>query len=236
MKATEKSSEKSTKKATREIFLLTCRTYRECRDLASDGIFLEDDNTGTYTSFNVLSKEYDFDNEVFTDEAGNEGVKWCFGEVMVPARYDKVKYDTLYGVPTTRNFTIASRGGRDYLINFRGKEIFSADEICPNGGAITPAAFRLGDKWGIVGSTGKVRSEMYDKIRFDSNGFTFLERDGKHGFIFNGVTVEPKFDSIEFDEDDVMTVTLDGREGYVDADGEFTEDPDEAFFRFDMIL
>lgn len=134
-------------------------------------------------------------------------------------------------------FTIETRNGKDHLLDYKGDEIFAADEIKPNMLTLTPFIFRNGDKYGMVCGHGDVILDpVYDSIRPDANGFTFLTRDGKEGFIANGHLIEPIYDKIEVDADDNILVTLNGVEGYIDENDTFTTDPDLALYSMSMFL
>ncbi|MDE5880150.1 MAG: WG repeat-containing protein [Muribaculaceae bacterium] len=155
-------------------------------------------------------------------------------------RYDAIKYVTDPDTPTDIFMAICSRSGKDYLVDQTEeniKEVFEADEIKANPGSVTPAAFRLGCKWGMVNSKGEVILEAkYDSVRPDANDFVFLTLDGKEGFIAGGHVFEPQFDSVEIGEDEYIEVTLNGEKGYLDEGDMFTTDRSEAYYNYMMFL
>lgn len=191
-----------------------------------------------FKKFLSLEKEYDLSNYLFTDENGKQGLKWCWGGDLVPARYDVIKWFPRCGVPSDECFTIASRDNRDYLINPQGEEIFEADEIKPHLASITPVVFRSGEKWGMADKTGRISlPAKYDSIELDANGFIFLKAGGKIGFVASYRSViEPQFDSIELDKNDYLIVTLNGVKGYVDENDTFTTDHKNAYYNMQMFL
>lgn len=161
--------------------------------------------------------------------------------IVEAGNYDKVKFLTDSATESGDVLlAICSRGGRDYLINYRGgiiEEVFEADELRPNLGSITPAAFRVGDKWGMVNSRGEVFLEAkYDSVKPDVNEYIFLRLNGKEGFIAGGHIIEPRFDSITVAADDYLEVTLNGVKGYVDENDEFTTDRAEAYYNIMMFI
>lgn len=219
---------------TKAIFDRACRLYDEIGRLAKNGIGIENDIKGSYAEYNELIDKYDFSNRIHTSEEGLEGLDWCWGEAMIPAKYRTIKFYTTHGVPAEAVRAICSLDDKDYLVNCRGEEVFTADELKAGIGDVTPAPFRKGDKWGIVNSEGRIILEArYDRVTPDFNGYCFLSLDGKEGFIDPfGNVIEPRFDSIEIDSDDRLLVSLDGRRGYVDEAGEFTDDIDNAYYRY----
>lgn len=186
--------------------------------------------------YNYLVENNNFDNKVVTDDAGHYGVALCTGEVIAEPDYDEIKSMTSFGVPTKGVFIIARRGDKDYLINYLGEELMEADEIRPGIGAITPALFRKGTKWGIVSGSGKeILAPEYDRIESDIYGIYWLERDGKKGFMdADGCIVEPCFDDIDASLDYNTNVIVDGEQHFLGADYRPTDDPDEAINIYDF--
>lgn len=168
------------------------------------------------------------------------GFKKEYQHITDAERYEEVKFFTKSGAPVDRLMAICSRGGKDYLVDHTEdilKEVFVADELCPNLGFVTPATFRIGDKWGMVNVYGDIILEAkYDSIKPDANDYVFLTLDGKEGFIAGGYLIEPKFDSVEIGADEYIEVTLNGVKGYIDENGEFTTDRDEAYYHYMMFL
>ena len=212
--------------------------YDACDKLMNEGISLSDDTSGTIKAFNSLIQEHDFSNVSFTDEqSGLTGIKWCNGQVMIPAKYDSVKCFTKFPFPKDQCFAIASRNDKDYLINSLGEEVFEADEIKPYLDLCSIASFRNDTKWGIVKSSGNILlPAKYDSISFGSNGFIFLSLGRKEGFIADSTIIEPQYDSIEFDEDDNLVVTQNGQKGFIDENDKFTTEKSEAYYNLNMFL
>lgn len=168
------------------------------------------------------------------DEANNE-----INRITESGNYDAVKYSTNPDAPVDRLMAICSRGDKDYLVDHTEsiREVFEADELRPNIGSVTPATFRVGDKWGMVNSRGEIILEAkYDSVNPDANEFIFLKLGGKEGFIAGGNIIDPKFDSIEIGADDYLEVSFNGEKGYVDENDEFTLDRTEAYYNMNMFL
>nr|MDE6512564.1 WG repeat-containing protein [Muribaculaceae bacterium] len=176
---------------------------------------------------------------VFTGADGLKGVKWCWGDVMIPANYDDIKVFTSFPInDPTSCFVIATKNGQDYLLDYLGRELFRADELCPDYASIIPTRFCRNNKWGIINSAGQIILEnKYDHISSRQNGFIFLTLNGKEGFIdpFDNI-VEPIFDRIELDTRDYLLVTLNGEQGYLNENRNFTTDSDEAFYSMDLVF
>lgn len=118
-----------------------------------------------------------------------------------------------------------------------GKEAIEADRIIPlNPGNVTPCVFIKNGKAGIINCAGQViLPPEYEEIGSFGNGFVYTKRDGKYGLICPYIDVlDPQFDSIEIDSKDDFLVTLDGRKGYIDCEGNFTEDVAEAYLNHQM--
>ncbi len=155
-------------------------------------------------------------------------------------KYDSVKYLTYPDTPTNCFMAICSRSGKDYLVDHSGediREVFEADELRANLGSVTPATFRIGDKWGLVNSRGEIILEAkYDSVIQDANDFILLKKDEKEGLIAAGHIIPPKFDSIDIWGDDYIKVSLNGYDGYIDENDEFTTDRSEACYGNQMFL
>lgn len=216
------------------IFMMASKIYADANQLAPTGRNFE----AACNVFNKLNDKYDFRNHVEVDEAGREYVAWCWGEKQTQNSYDKIVWFQSSSIPEDRCFSIGLRNGMAYLINPKGEEVYSANEIRPNIGSIVPSICREGEKWGIVNSKGEyIIKPQYDKISSELNGFWFLELNGKHGFItpFNEL-FEPVYDKVGFDDLDFLTVSLGGKVGYIDEEGEFTEDLGEACYHLQMCI
>ncbi len=185
-----------------------------------------------------LMDEYDFDNEIIHGPDGKVGLALCTGEVVIPAIYDSLKYMTSLGIPKEEVKAIGVRDDVECVIDYKGHEFFVAQEIEPGLGLLVPFTFRLGDTWGVGSSGGRiVIPAVMDKIEFGGNGYVFFQKAGKWGLLTPFYSlIPPRFDNIDWDEKDILVVTLDGVEGYIDERDQFTTDRDEAFYSYDIVF
>lgn len=158
-------------------------------------------------------------------ENGLEGILDPDGKVIIPAIYSKV---TIYHALNMEfpAFAIAIRDDRYYLIDNKGNEIFSAEEIRRGESKhIVPAIFKNNNKWGIVGKSGNIiLPAEFDEIISDLENF-WLKHDDKWGLIIpNGRRRYPIFDAVEADEKHRAVVTLDGNKFYLNKKLECTTD------------
>lgn len=227
----------------KQLYLEACRLNDEMSRLFEEGVTFENDPNGTlHACFNAyidLVNKHDFTNKVYQDENGKFGVVNCLGEVLIRAKYDQIKYFDQAGIPPRPIQAIAREGDHEWLVGSHLiGEILYAKEIRPHLASISPVTFRDGDKWNIACAEGFPLLQFgFDKITPDANDFWWISLDGKEGFIAPGFDIIwPEFDSVKVGSDQRIIVTKDGREGYVDEDGEFTTDPDRAYYRFDLVL
>lgn len=192
--------------------------------------------------------EYKYDTECKIFEQDDKvGLKDFTGKVVIPAEYDDVwscNYDLLgsfnLAVKKDGKYAIISSDGSAKLLTdfiYDGLEFDGDKFVCEQNG-----------KFGLIDDQGGVLipSEM-DGIESLSDELVTFEKEGKVGFLYIDVaedetkTIDPVFDSYEAENNLVITVTKDGQKGFVDKDGNFTTDennawlkilqnPEEAFF------
>jgi hypothetical protein len=85
-------------------------------------------------------------------------------------------------------------------------------------------------KYGMVSLNGTcVTPCCFEKIYLPMNNFMVIENEGKFGLIStHGLFIEPIYDEVETEFEDFCKVTLNGKTGWLDKDGKFTEDEEEA--------
>lgn len=218
------------KKANKTIYDQACELYRS--------ICSQPDKDALVSSLNNLLQEYDFDNEIIIED-GKQGLALCTGEVIIPAEYQRIKLVSRFSIPREEIMAIGvDEEGTEFLIDSTGKVIFDADEIIPESGAFLPFAFRMGDRWGVVGGNAKIIiPPVMDNIEWGGNGYVFFKQDGKYGLRTPfAEMVVPKFDSIGWDNDDFLLVEFKGQKGYLDENLNFTTDESEAYYDFDIAL
>ena len=88
-------------------------------------------------------------------------------------------------------------------------------------------------KYGLYTMGGQeVLPVMADKIYEPWNDLVVYELNGKFGFsmLWSGIVTEAVYDGYEVEDNDDLAVTLNGKKGYLDEAGTFTEDQEEAWF------
>lgn len=218
------------KKANNSVFNQACELYA--------AIGKEPSNQALINEYNALIEQYDFRNEVIYGADNCQGLALCTGEVIIPAIYDCMKFATGSSIPPNYILAVGVREDKEYLIDSKGREIFSADEICPESWTIIPFAFRIADSWGMASTSGKVIiPAVMDKIEWGGNGLVFFLQSGKWGILTPfGEMIPPKFDSVGWDIDDNLEVTLNGEKGYIGFDAQFTTEPEKSYYNLSMDL
>ena len=199
------------------------REYRKMLDNLS-----YDDNMDKVNSF---MEEYDTMCSLF-EENGCVGVKDILGEVLVPAMFDDI---TVVFSDVNRYFALpVIKNGKYGLVKPDGKGTMAAgciyDNIHFEGGCHYLAK---DGKQGMYDAHGnEVVPVMVDKVFEPWNDLIVFESDGKFGFAMfgSGVVTKVEYDAYEMDANEDLVVTLNGKKGYLDEAGKFTEDPDEAWF------
>jgi hypothetical protein len=199
------------------------REYRKMLDNLS-----YDDNMDKVNSF---MEEYDTMCSLF-EENGCVGVKDILGEVLVPAMFDDI---TVVFSDVNRYFALpVIKNGKYGLVKPDGKGTMAAgciyDNIHFEGGCHYLAK---DGKQGMYDAYGnEVVPVMVDKVFEPWNDLIVFESDGKFGFAMfgSGVVTKAEYDAYEMDANEDLVVTLNGKKGYLDEAGKFTEDTDEAWF------
>lgn len=206
-------------------------TFKDAETL--ERLFAED----KYEEAQDLINKFDWSTEL-TEENGKYGLKNCIGEQLVQNSFEDFK--ELTGTMLKKNQrVVAKSGGKWGIIVADGEGSWillpEFDFISfPN----NEFAVRKGDKWGIMDLSTQTyiipleQDLVYTPAGFlYNNGVAFFEKDGKTGMLNTyGEKTEAIFDDIDYD-DGVIKVLYQGKWGYADEKGNFTEDPDEnAFF------
>ena len=199
------------------------REYRKMLDNLS-----YDDNMDKVNSF---MEEYDTMCSLF-EENGCVGVKDILGEVLVPAMFDDI---TVVFSDVNRYFALpVIKNGKYGLVKPDGKGTMAAgciyDNIHFEGGCHYLAKDGKQGMYDVYGN--EVVPVMVDKVFEPWNDLIVFESDGKFGFAMfgSGVVTKVEYDAYEMDANEDLVVTLNGKKGYLDEAGKFTEDPDEAWF------
>ena len=183
-----------------------------------------------------LMNSYDFYAD-FYEENGMYGIKLTTGKVLVPAMYHYVDFfpqwvneQSYVPVCLDNKWGIVRADGSNTIVHE-----LEYDYIAPIQGPL--AIVKKGDKWGYL----DIRGELSTPVHFDSimidgvysfvNGISIFQKDGLYG-VTDGVEFsKPVFDEINAIEiDDYVTGSFNGTQGYINIDGEFTEDQEEAYW------
>lgn len=72
----------------------------------------------------------------------------------------------------------------------------------------------------------------FDEIHYTPECCYILVKDGKSGFsmVYEGITTEAVYEDCEIECDAYLEVVKDGVKGFIDSNGEFTTNEDEAHF------
>ena len=199
------------------------REYRKMLDNLS-----YDDNMDKVNSF---MEEYDTMCSLF-EENGCTGVKDIFGEVLVPAMFDDI---TVVFSDVNRHFALpVIKNGKYGLVKPDGKGTMAAECIYDNIHFEGCCHYLAKDgKQGMYDACGnEIIPVSADKVFEPWNDLIVFESDGKFGFAMfgSGVVTMAEYDAYEMDANEDLVVTLNGKKGYLDEAGKFTEDTDEAWF------
>ena len=188
-------------------------------------------SNGNVDKVNNFMSEYDTMCAMYV-ENGQTGVKDVLGEVLVPAVFDEI-----VGVfaDVNRDCAVAViKDGKYGLVKPDGKGTILAECAYDNIHFDGCCYYAVKDgKQGLYNISGEMLVPvMADKVYEPWNDLLVYEVDGKFGFSMLGadLVTEAVYEAYEIDSNEYLFVTLDGKKGYLDEDGNFTEDSDEAYF------
>ncbi len=193
----------------------------------------------------------DLRDQVFTDDNGKKGLKDVFGYVVVepsfdgfPELYPFFKRERLGQIPVVI-------GDRQYLYDLEERRITTKgyDRIFRYfwnyGGHYVDDEERFvfvesGRKGIIDGYDCKESSiALMDEIYAKQNRFSAIPfvKDGKIGFLWGAIWSAPAFDKVVLGTDVYTRALMDGKWGWIDRDGMFTQEKSEAAFGcWDMVF
>lgn len=184
-------------------------------------------------NINTILNSYNLFDEVF-EENDKHGVRNLAGEIIVPAIYDDI--------PETYRYDGKQRVIPQPVIDNKLYGLAAADG---SGNLIAPCVYNrlwisetfhtfyviTAGHMGLISATGvTIIPPIMDKIYEESNGIRQFCRDGKWGLLAYGwLYVAPLFDEmIDDDPDECISVRLGNVWGWLDKDGRFTTNEDEA--------
>ena len=182
---------------------------------------------------NLLYNDYQWFDQPFY-ENGRCGLKNVFGDVVIPAKFDDYstafRYDARpMTVPMCLNggmVLVKTDGTGDIVKGTEYESIFKGPYAC---------LYNMvkDNKCGYMTPSGHVVLDcVCDDIYEECNGVIPYEVNGKWGIIYDNFVVVPaKFDEIGIPEiDQAVEVKMGDEWGYIDANMEFTTDPDNASY------
>lgn len=185
-----------------------------------------------YEKLNAFIEEYDLYTKVF-EEKGKMGVKDAAGQILVPAEFDEVGYTFMdhfkpHAVPVLKDgkFALVAQDGKGMMLSgFEYDEIHYTTECCY-------ILIKDGKKGMALSSGTVVIPAQMDQVYTPFNGLASFEKDGKSGFsmVYEGITTEAIYDDCDIEGDTYLEVVKDGVKGFIDSNGAFTTEEDEAYF------
>ena len=172
---------------------------------------------------------------IVTDNRGKMGLKDVCGKILVEPMFDDIPerytcFDRPMLIPVVQD-------GKYYLYHHKDKKMMTRgyDLIYRYFGTNIAyfVAVERGKKGLLDGYDGHVLTpidldEIYDT--HDADSCVPIEKDGKFGFYWNDSYAEPIYDKVRYASEEYLQVWKDGQQGWIDGDGKFTTDEDEACF------
>ncbi len=182
------------------------------------------------SEFMNYRNSYDWLDYTFA-ENGLTGLKDVTGKVLVPPIFEEIEqtYEYFDDVP----FTAVMKDGKWGLVKNDGTGTMIIDPIydyAVYGDRTGFYALEKDGKFALVNKKGEmVVPCMVDKVYEPEVNLSIIESNGKFGIIINHEKlIDPVFDHIEVEYDEPCRVVYQGKSGYLDADGKFTEKKEDA--------
>lgn len=166
------------------------------------------------------------------EENGKCGVKDVMGEIIVPAMFDSIPM--VLSEDLKDCVLPVVKDGKYGFVKPDGKGTMAVECMYDNIHFYNCYYYVVKDgKYGLYGMGGtELLPVMADKIYEPWNDLVVYELDGKYGFsmILSEIVTEAVYEGYDVEENDDLAVILNGKKGYLDENGTFTEDPDNAWF------
>ena len=200
-------------------------------------LYLQLQKEGRFDEMIELHNQYDWATEVF-EEYGFYGLRSCTGEILAPAIFQDFKLMTQEDVSKGSRVVAAvdfkfgvirADGSGNWLVKPEYDDIGYPNNI---------TSVRISDKWGVLNTT---NGELLLPVEYDvifngdtlmfTNGIAFMIKNEKFAVMnIYGEYTEAIFDNAMPGEDGTIEVTINGVDGYIDENGQFTTDYDEAYY------
>lgn len=177
----------------------------------------------------------DMRDQIFTDNCGKKGLRDVFGNVLVDPQFDD--FPELYTCFKRTILIPVIQNGRYFLYDFKEHQLLTQgyDRIFRYFWSyvdyfVAEEKGRKGilDSYDGTESTPIIMDEVYEMQ--DPDGPVPFEKDGKIGFLWCRTYSPPIFDRALICSEDYTRVQLNGKWGWIDHDGKFTEKKKDASF------
>lgn len=176
----------------------------------------------------------DIRSNVFCGDDGKVGLKDVLGNTLVPARFDGIPerfpyFDVPYLIPVILDgrYYLYDRK-RDKVLDKGYERIFTYVWSCIDCFvAVEGSKKGILDSWTGEEMTPVEMDEVYQMV--DSDAFIPLMKDGKAGACW-GEYIEPIYEKMEIWSEEYTKVWLNGKQGWIDHDGKFTTNEEEAAY------
>ena len=183
-------------------------------------------------------EKFDLNTEVY-EENGKFGVKDILGEVLVPAKFDAIDFtfhddhrDNLVAVALDGKMALVIPDGKGTLFTEFEYDSIHLEGV-PYDVFLGFYVLKKGDKYGLADEHGHiyipVEADGIDEPCYDTIPY---HKNEKWGFvsISSGIRTDAIYDDFRYDEDSYLEVIKEGKVGYIDSMGNFTENPEEKSF------
>jgi hypothetical protein len=177
----------------------------------------------------------DMRDQIFTDDNGNKGLRDACGNVLIEPQFDDFPelytcFERTYLIPVVINC-------RYFLYNIKEQQLLTKgyERIFRYFWAYIDyfVAVQNG-KMGILDGNNGTESTPIDLDEVysmqDPDGAIPVVKDGKIGFLWGDIYTQPIFDDASINSEEYTRVLLNGKWGWIDSDGKFTQKKSEASF------
>lgn len=190
-------------------------------------------DAGNFTEASEFKKKFDWKTKI-TGEKGAYGLVNCFGEQIAPNAFDAFEFiEEEYHLKDTR--IVAQKNGKwgVLIADGSGQWLLEPEYDWVSYPHDIVTVDKDGMSWVLDLSTKEliVKTHMHGNGLFTYvNGVAVYKVGDKLGLVNeHGTGTRPIFNDVDFTDAEV-TVLYNGKWGYADKNGNFTEDLDEAYF------
>lgn len=175
---------------------------------------------------------FDWSDVIFYED-GKAGVKNVLGEILVPAKFDKIAFTYCYFVKNMP-YIVINHGNFGMVKSDGSGEMLAPCEYHEIAPLIYYGCFIVmaDDYWGLINSNGHIVAPVeHDDIQILEDQFAVFRKDDKKGlYAFeNDVYVSPEYDDIKHDDiDEPIKFIRDGKTFYIDTEGNVYDDAEDS--------